>query len=85
MVWEMFRGHKFYRVDDGWVFDLTECVGYKINIDNQGTIKEYIRQFSINPEYMQTEQVQGVPQEIVDESLEIVRQYFERAGLVEKA
>lgn len=43
MVWEMFRGHKFYRVDDDWVFDLTECVGYKINIDNQGTIKEYIR------------------------------------------
>ena len=38
---DMFDGHKFYILDQGWVFDLTDGLGYQVTFDSQGNVSSY--------------------------------------------
>lgn len=42
----MFEGHKLYKINKDWVFDLTEFVGYKVFWKN-GRISEVRKMFSV--------------------------------------
>lgn len=42
----MFIGHNFTKlINDNWVFDFTEYVGYKVELDKNGKVKEYTEAF----------------------------------------
>lgn len=42
----MFVGHNFIKLlNDNWVFDFTEYIGYKVELDKNGKVKEYTEAF----------------------------------------
>ena len=41
----MYDGHQFVKIDNTWVFDLTEYKGYKVKANN-GKIESYTKAFS---------------------------------------
>lgn len=77
----MFDGHKFYILDQGWVFDLTDGLGYQVTFDDQGNISSYKRQFEIFADSEYPEYTQFVPQEIIDKAFKIMQRH-KRLALV---
>lgn len=42
----MFKGHQFVKLlNDTWVFDLTEYVGYKVKVNDNGEVLNYKEAF----------------------------------------
>ena len=42
----MFKGHQFIKlIDNNWVFDLTEFIGYKVKVDDSGNVVSYKEAF----------------------------------------
>lgn len=44
----MFDGHQFIKlVNDNWVLDITEYIGYKVKVDKDGKVESYKEAFTI--------------------------------------
>lgn len=80
-----FEGHEIYKINNNWVFDLTEHVGYKIKINRHGKIKEYSKAFKLVDENKQglefkcVKYLDGIPLGIVNKSLEVIKAYYREA------
>lgn len=86
-----FKGHDMYKIGDAWVFDLTLCTGYLVNInkeDGKDAIVSYTPGFNIkykieankqgcDVEYLGIE----VPFGVVRKACNIVNIYYREAGL----
>lgn len=46
---ELFYGHKFVKIADNWVLDISEGIGYFIETDESGNIKNYTKKYRITP------------------------------------
>lgn len=44
----MFEGHDFIKlINNSWVLDLTDCTGYKVEIDSNGEVERYTKAFDV--------------------------------------
>lgn len=42
----MFTGHTFTKlINENWVFDFTEYIGYKVELNKQGEVRKYTEAF----------------------------------------
>lgn len=71
----MFDGHKFVKIQDNWVFDLTDGIGYSVELDEKGQAIGYSKHWKIFPDTMTAEGTSQVPKDILDKSLEIFEKY----------
>lgn len=43
------KGHVLYRIGDEWLFDVTDCIGYRVYKNKNGnTVQKYEIAFKIN-------------------------------------
>ena len=76
----MFQGHQFIKLlNDNWVLDLTEFVGYKVTLDNDGNVKKYKETFQIilDTEDIIFEKSGRVPLKVLKEAAIQVRKHIE--------
>ena len=75
----MFKGHQFIKlIDNHWVFDLTEFVGYKVKVDDNGNVISYKEAFeaeAIEEEIMFTK-LTRVPLKVLKEAANQIRIYM---------
>ncbi|MEM4385945.1 MAG: hypothetical protein QXD03_05300 [Candidatus Anstonellales archaeon] len=45
---KFFDGHKVIIIDNEWMLDVTEFIGYKIDYDDEGKIKSAIKAYTIS-------------------------------------
>lgn len=79
----MFEGHQLYKIGNGWVFDLTEFIGYKVKLDGMDKVVGYQRAFKITKTsdgYMHNKYI-SVPSGIIRKSLAVVKNYKREAFL----
>ena len=43
----MLEGHEFVKIDNIWLLDLTEHIGYKLHLDNNNNMTGYEKAFTI--------------------------------------
>ncbi len=43
----MLEGHEFVKIDNIWLLDLTEHIGYKLHLDNNNNMTSYEKAFTI--------------------------------------
>ena len=46
---ELFHGHKFIKIRNNWVFDISEGIGYFVEIDKSGNIEKYTKKYRMIP------------------------------------
>lgn len=76
----MFKGHHFIKlVNENWVFDLTEFVGYKVKVDNDGNVSSYREAFqalTVGDEII-FNKFTRVPLKILKEASKQIRDYMD--------
>ena len=79
----MFEGHLMYKLGNGWVFNLTECVGYKVILDtDKKQVLDYIKAFRISNDKHDKHHVYkyiSVPLGIIKKAESIVENYHKEA------
>lgn len=76
----MFQGHQFVKLlNENWVFDLTEYIGYKVNVNEQKEVTSYKQAFqaSYMGEEIVFEKFTRVPIKILKEAANVIRAYEE--------
>lgn len=76
----MFQGHQFVKlVNDNWVLDLTEYVGYKVKTNDNREVESYKQAFQANVvgEEIIFEKFTRVPLKILREASNFIRDYEE--------
>jgi hypothetical protein len=74
----MFKGHQFVKlVNENWVLDLTEFIGYKVKLNSNGEVQSYREAFKAN--YMGTsveyDRYTKVPVKILKEATNEILNY----------
>lgn len=75
----MFHGHRFIKINDEWVFDITECVGYSVKLNSHGNVEQYYRKYKIQPEQWAVEKVSDVPDLVIYKTMVILSKYMQMA------
>lgn len=80
----MFYGHRFYRLGDHWVFDITDGSGYSIEFDTQGNISNYKQIYKLTKQGVEilTTETNSIPQAVINKSLNILRAYSISTSMV---
>ena len=76
----MFAGHEFIKIiTDTWVFDLTEFIGYKVELNNDNTVKSYEKAFQVveGDNGYEIDKFIKVPTKILKETLNQIKKYIE--------
>ena len=80
----MFKGHQFIQlVNENWVFDLTEFVGYKVKLNNEGEVVSYKEAFqvlTVSDEIIFDKHIR-VPLKILKEASNQIKLYWEETGV----
>lgn len=76
----MFQGHQFIKlVNENWVLDLTEYIGYKVKLNENQEVESYKQAFQaivISDEII-FEKFMRVPLKILKEASNFIREYEE--------
>ncbi len=82
MLKMIFNGHKLYKINKNWVFDLTDFTGYKVIWAN-GSIVDYMRAFrtveSTNKKGYEFIKFMTVPVGVMRKSEKLIEFYFREA------
>lgn len=83
----MFTGHQLYKIDNDWVFNLTEFKGYKVKIDKStGKVVGYQLAYILEGStgfYSFHKEIE-VPLSILRKTVEIVDNYTKEALLTDE-
>lgn len=80
-----FEGHEFFKINNNWVFDKTEFIGYKIQVDRKtDTILKYEKAFKVQDKeqtcnFKYTKYINNIPLGILRKSEDIIRAYYKEA------
>lgn len=74
----MFKGHQFVKlINENWVLDLTEYIGYKVKLDKDGNVDSYKQAFKATSfgEEIELEKNMRVPIKVLKEAANYIRNY----------
>ena len=74
----MFRGHQFVKlINDNWVLDLTEYIGYKVKVNENLEVESYRQAFQamVIGEEIIFEKFTRVPIKILKEAASFIKDY----------
>mgnify|MGYP000941603742 CR=1 FL=1 len=80
----MFEGHQLYKIDDEWVFNLTEFTGYRVNVNKEdNTVISYDKAFRLIKTLndYSYDKYMSVPIGVLRKSINIVENYQKEAFL----
>ena len=80
----MFKGHQFIKIcNDNWVFDLTEYIGYKVKLDEDGNVESYKQAYQVIQveNELTFEKFTRVPLKIFKETVNVINEYNEEIGI----
>lgn len=80
----MFEGHRLYKIGNDWVFDLTEFIGYKVNVEGS-KVESFEKAFTVkrsedNKSYKFTRAV-PIPVGVMRKAKTIIEDYLREALL----
>lgn len=78
----MFEGHKLCRIDNTWVFDLTEFVGYRILIEDEKVVgykKVFVVKMDRDYSSFEFEKMGTVHFGVMRKTKKLIQQYFREA------
>lgn len=77
----MFKGHNFIKIINGnWVFDMTEFVGYKVDIDNKTKKFNYTKAFTASlteENNVEFKKFLGIPIKVLKETNRVINKYVQ--------
>ena len=81
----MFTGHNFVKVvNNEWVFDITEFVGYKVEFDSSGKVTGYKKAFKAeckgNSE-ISIERYEEIPVKVINQVKSLISVYVDMRAL----
>lgn len=74
----MFKGHQLVKlINNNWILDFTDYIGYNVKIDNKGNIKEYKEAFQVNidKDNITFDKKCRVPLKVLKEASKQIRDY----------
>lgn len=74
----MFKGHQFVKlINENWVLDLTEYIGYKVKLNENGEVDKYRQAFqaTVIDDDITYEKFTRVPVKVLKEASIFIRAY----------
>ncbi len=74
----MFKGHQLVKlINNNWVLDFTDYIGYNIKLDNNGNVKDYKEAFqvSIDGNDIKFDKKCRVPLKVLKEASNQIKKY----------
>lgn len=79
----MFKGHQFVKlVNDNWVLDLTEYIGYKVKVNDKREVESYRKAFEVTHDVddLVFEKFIRVPIKVLKEASATIREHEQFIG-----
>lgn len=81
----IFDGHKMYKIGNEWVFNITECTGYKVYIED-GQVQSFMKAFKVNRSkdggHYTFERYMDVPAGVLRRATAIIDKYLREALVI---